>query len=295
MSPRLLCFVALAGAALGCSEEPPPEGPPVDVPEGACGRALFVLATQYQTTSVSVVGWDGEVKSAKILASDSKPPGLSVALSGDVVAPTERVATGQILLIDRYPAGVVTIFDPTTAEVVQQLRVRTGFGSNPQDALFARTNVLYVARYERNPEPGKEPFDEGSDVVVIDPPSGAITQRIDLQPAMAGAAPDIEPHPARMLLRDGKVHVLLAAYSANYQKSDDARLVTIDPTTHTITGHTAITGSRGCAGLAATEDGARFAIACSGTFGGELTPTLDGAGIAIVDRMADGSYAVSSF
>ncbi len=285
----------LALLVLGCSEEPPRRGPPVDVPEGACGRALFVLATEYETTSVSVVGWDGKVKSARILDSDSKPPGLSVGLSGDVVAPTDRVSTGQILLVDRYPASVITIFDPATAQVVRQINVQTGFASNPQDALFAHPRALYVARYERNKKAGEEPFDEGGDVLVIDPGSGAITHRIDLQPAMAGAAPDIEPHPARMLLRDGRVHLLLAAYSANYQKSDDARLVTIDPATHTISGHTVVIGSRGCAGLAATQDGARFAIACSGTFGGELTPTLDGAGIAIVDRMTDGSYAVSTF
>jgi hypothetical protein len=283
----------LALLVLGCSEEPPRRGPPVDVPEGACGRALFVLATEYETTSVSVVGWDGKVKSAGILRSNSASPGLSVALSGDVVAPTDRVSTGQILLIDRYPASVITIFDPAAASVVRQINVM--MRSNPHDALFARPDALYVTRYERKPDAGKEPFDEGSDVLVIDPGSGQITGRIDLTPAMAGAPADIEPHPDRMVLRDGKVHVLLAAYSANYQKSDDARLVTIDPATHTISGHTVVIGSRGCAGLAATQDGARFAIACSGTFGGELTPTLDGAGIAIVDRMTDGSYAVSTF
>jgi DNA-binding beta-propeller fold protein YncE len=290
---RIRYAAGLACLVVACSEDAKPQGPPVDLPEGACGRALFVLSTEYETTSVSIVGWDGEVKSAGILRSNSESPGLSVALSGDVVAPTDRVSTGQILLIDRYPASVITLFDPATSSVVRQINVMTR--SNPHDALFARPDALYVTRYERKVDAGKEPFDEGSDVLVIDPGSGQITGRIDLAPAMTGAPADIEPHPDRMVLRDGKVHVLLAAYSANYQKSDDARIVTIDPTTHAITGHTVITASRGCAGLAATQDGARFAIACSGTFGGQLTPTLDGAGIAIVDRMADGSYAVSSF
>lgn len=284
---------ALAAVLFGCDDEPPPEGPPVDLPETACGRALFVLSTQYTSTTVSVVGWDGEVESAGILRSDSKPPGLSVALSGDVVAPTERVSTGQLVLIDRYPASVITIFNPAESSVVGQINVQKL--SNPHDALFARPDALYVARFQKNPTPGDEPFDEGADVVVVDPSASAIVGRIDLTGAMAGAAAGIEPHPERMLLRDGKVYVLLNAMSANFTMSDDARIAVIDPMTDTLVDHIVVTGSRGCAGLAATPDGARFAVACSGTFGGSLTPTLDGAGIAILDRGPDGVLAVSGF
>ncbi len=288
MSRRLYC-TAVAAVLVACDDGLPPPGPGVDVQEGPCGHALYVLATNYESTSVSIVGWDGSMLSAGVLRSSDAAPGLSVALSGDVVAPTERVSSGELVLLDRYPASVITLFDPATTEVSRQINVQTGFAANPQDVIVARPDVLYVSRYERNLNPGQVPFDDGSDVLVVDAAAGEVTARIDLAAAMSGAAADLLPRPNRMLHRGGFVYVLLNPSSASFATSGDARIAVIDPSSDTLVGHTVLTGARGCLGLAASPNDERLAVACSGTFGGSNTPSLDGAGIHIFERAPDGS------
>ncbi len=273
----------------GCDAQEAPPVPGVHVEEGPCGRALYVIATDYQSSSVSVVGWDGAVLGRGLIDSGSEDAGLSVALSGDVVAPTDRVGAPWLLLLDRYPASVVTIVDPARAAVDRQINVQTGFASNPQDALLARPGALYVTRYERNPAAGAAPFDAGSDVLVVDVEAGAPIGRVDLAPAMAGAPAGILPRPWRMLARGGYVYVLLGAYSASFSETADARVAVIDPETDRILHHVVLAGSRGCAGLAASPDASRLAVTCSGTFAGTSTPSLAGAGVYLLDRAPDGA------
>ncbi len=291
MKPRPIAL--LVSFAVACDGAAPPPGPGVDVPEGPCGHALFVVATDYQSSSVSVVGWGGEVLSAGMIHSGTEQAGLSVALSGDVVAPTDRVGAGQLLVLDRYPASVATLIDPVEAAVTEQVNVQTGFASNPQDAVFARPDALYVSRYERNPAPGKVAFDAGSDLLVVTLPDAAITGRVDLGPAMVGAPAEILPRPGRMVARGGLVYALLSAYSADFKTTGDARVAIVDPEADTVVGHAVLAGARGCSGLAASPSGARLAVACSGTFGGTGTPDLSGAGVVVLDRGVDGSLVES--
>jgi hypothetical protein len=282
----------LAVALTACDPpEPPPDGPAVEIAEGPCGRALYVVATDYQSSSVSIVGYDGAMLSASMLSSASEAPGLTVALSGDVVAPTARAPGARAVIVDRYPASVVTLLDPARAEVELQINVQTGFAANPQDVIEARAGVLYVSRYESNRMPGAVPFDQGGDLLAVDPGTGAVVGRVDLAAAMQGEAADILPRPSRMIAAGGRVYVLLSAYSADFTKSGDARVAVVDPVNDTLVGHAVLQGSRGCSGLAVSPDGARLAVGCSGTFGGTSTPTLDDAGLVVVRRADDGSVS----
>lgn len=283
------CMLSVAAllVAAACDLSSSPPGEKVEVGEGPCGHAMFVVSTDYLTISVSVVGWDGEVLSAGMIRSEGS--GLSVDFSGDVVAPTERFALGRLLLIDRYPASVLTLVDPTKAAVEAQINVQTGYALNPRDALLAREDTLYVSRYNRNPEPGKEPFDAGSDVLVVSVAKGEPVGRIDLQGAMAGAPEGILPRPDRMVSRGGFVYVLLGAYSADFTTTSDARIAIVDPTRDEVVGHVVLAGARGCSGLAASSDGSRLAVSCSGNFGGTSKPDTTGAGVFVLDRGPDGS------
>lgn len=271
----------MAFALLGCDPEPNEPAQGVDVPEGACGHALYVVTSDYQSTSVAIVGYDGEVLSRSILSSASESAGLSVPLSGDVAAPTSRTSSRQILLMDRFPAGVLTFLDPTVPEVTRQITVQTGFNANPQDVLELEER-LYISRYELNPNPGAEPFDRGSDVLVADAADGALIGSIPLDAAMQDAPDVFLPRPSRMIAIDGLIYVLLSAYSADFTLSDDGRVAVIDPANEEVVRHVVLAGARGCSGLAVSPSKARIAVACSGTFAGASDPSIDDSAIVVL-------------
>jgi len=99
-----------------------------------CPAALVVANSDFTSTNISVLSPAGSVLSESIISSASAPPGLTTALSGDVVFPLEPTP-GVIVLIDRFPNSVVTSVDPSTAMVMKQLPVGTGFAANPHDYL----------------------------------------------------------------------------------------------------------------------------------------------------------------
>lgn len=278
----------LASLLAGCgdSEATPPAG--VDVPDGPCGHALVVVNSDYQSSSVAIVGYDGEVLSSAIVSSASETTGLSVPLSKDTVLPTTRITGGDVLLLDREQA-VLTVLDPISATVTRQIKLATGFnGANPQDVLEVGPDKLYVSRYGANANAGAEPFDAGSDVLVVDRDSGEIDGRIDLASAMAGAAEGILPNPSRLVKRDDHAFLLLSAYSKNFSMSDDGRVAVIDATNDEVASFAIVTGMRGCSGLAIAPSGGRLAVGCSGTFGGDLVPSLDDSGVVVFSVGANG-------
>jgi hypothetical protein len=276
--------VVLALTSACNAPDPLPSTGGASLDEGPCGHGLFVITSDYQSTSTAIVDWSGIVHSARLIGSGSSAPGLGAALSGDVVAPTERVESGRIVLIDRFPAGVLSFVDPETAEVLHQTSLGTGFAANPQDYLELGGGVAYVSRYESNASPGAEAFDEGSDLLILDDDGRRIAGRVDLSGALEGADPELLPRPSRMLRLDESVVVLLSAYSRSFTLSGDARLALVDPMTHTVTGWAALPGARGCSALARSPSGARIAVGCSGSFGGTSTPTLDDAGVVVLRR-----------
>ncbi|MCC6527744.1 MAG: hypothetical protein IT373_34180 [Polyangiaceae bacterium] len=284
------CTRAVLGAAalvlapaLGCGVPTPPAGTGGGTfPEGPCGRGLVVVETDYQSTNVALVGGDGATLSGSFLSSASAPPGLVAPLSGDVVVPTAPVTGAELVLVDRYPAAVLSWVELATATVRAQLDVSTGFASNPQDYLALGPGEALVARYEDNPTPGALAFDGGSDLLVIDPSVPSITGRVDLRPAIE--VPGYLPRPARLVATaGGRVFVLLSAYAPDFKSSLPSRLAEIDVASQALVGVTVLGDLHGCAALAPSEDGTRLAVACSGDFGGDSLPTVGASGLALVD------------
>lgn len=275
-------LLALASACNAPDPLPSTGGASLD--EGPCGHGLVVVTSDYQSTSTAIIDWSGVVHSARLLGSGSSSPGLGAALSGDVVSPGERVESGRVVLIDRFPAGVLSFVDPKSAEVLHQTSVGTGFAANPQDYLELESGEAYVSRYESNASPGAESFDEGGDLLILDDDGRRIAGRVDLGRALVGADPELLPRPSRMLRLGERVVVLLSSYSRSFTVSGDARLALVDPETHTVTGWVALPGARGCSALARSPSGARIAVGCSGSFGGTSTPTLDDAGVVVLRR-----------
>jgi hypothetical protein len=228
-------------------------------PSAECPRALAVVSSDYTSTNVSVASTAGRVLSESLLSSGSAPPGLTTALSGDVVLPLARPTSGRLVLIDRYPNSVLTWVDPKTAGVIGQLGVGTGFGANPHDYLEVSPEKAYVTRYETNPAPGKEPFDAGGDLLVIDTKRLVVTGRVAL-----AAAPDGSylPRADHLLLQGNEVWVILQRMNADFTSTGDTRLVGVDTTKDAVTWTVDLPGLAGCGGVARSPSGDVVALSC---------------------------------
>lgn len=273
-------------STLSCSSYTPPRDTGgVTLGPGACG-ALLVSSTpsDWSSTSIAALGFDGAVKSATMLSSHSATTGLSAPFSGDTVVPTSATRAPEIVLIDRYPAAVLTWVDAASGRVQGQLSVQTGFSSNPYDYLQVAPEKAYVTRYDDNPKPGREPFDGGGDLLIVDPVKHAIEGRLDLHPALEDEGGSIQPRPSRMIEVDGRVYVLCAALSADFKTNGDSKIVTIDPSTDAVLDVTTLAGSHSCLGLAVSPDGSKLAVSCSGDFAGGNDPSLDTSALVVLDR-----------
>lgn len=280
---------AMVVATTACdAPAPPPSTGGTTIPAGPCGRGLVVVSSDYQSTNVSLFDWAGAELSSSVVSSGSSAPGLSTALTGDVVAPTALQTGARFTLLDRFPASVLTWVDVESGEVSQQLSVQTGFSANPQDYLEIFADKAYVSRYEPNPSPGEAPYDEGSDILIVDPLAPAITGRIDLDFAVEGLGADHAPRPSRMLLAGDRAYVLLSPYSLDFVESGDATVAAIDTATDAVVASLRLTGLRGCRGLALSPSGGSLAVGCSGSFEGTSSPSLDDAGVVVVDLVPAG-------
>jgi len=236
-----------------------------------------------------LVANDGEVLSSSFISSASAEAGLSAALSGDVVLPASPQLSEELVMLDRYPASVLTFASVETATVRAQLDVSTGFASNPQDYLWLTPKRAFVTRYERNTDPGLEPFDGGSDVLIVDPSQPAIIERIDLVAAMADA-PEFLPRPGPMIAHEGYVHVLLSAYAPDFSSSGASRIATVEAESGAVLAVTVLDGLHGCSGLARSplvdaqgvSQPLMLAVSCSGGFDGSAQ-ALAQSGVVVLD------------
>jgi len=275
----LLAALAVACGAPGVT----PDAQGVTGQPGPCGRGLVVVQSDYQSSNVSLLDFAGKVLSPSLLSSSTVSEGFGVRLSGDVVPASSPQTGPEIVLIDRYPAGVLRFVDLARAQVTAELSVATGFRANPQDYLSLAPDRAYVARYESNANAGRQAFDAGGDVLIIDPSLPAITGRIDLTPALAGEATRFSPHPARLLNVAGRIFAVLSAYADDYSSAAESRLIELDPVTDTLRSTLVLDGLRGCTSLAVSPDERTLAVACTGDDLRSTQPKLDGSGLALID------------
>lgn len=248
-----------------------------------CPRGISVINTDYQSTNVSLMDISGEVLSRSFISSASTLPGLSAPLSGDVTPPSGRAAGDELVLIDRYPASVLTWVNLKTGQVRAQLSVATGFAANPHDYVQVAPDKAYITRYEPNHNSGREAFDAGSDLLIIDPSAAKIVGRVDLMPAMASAGAAFFPRADVALLAGGSLYVLLAGYSGNFVTSAESRIVKLDIETNSISEVLVLNGLHGCISMAASPDERLLGIGCAGEFGGSSDPAVEDSALVFVD------------
>jgi hypothetical protein len=259
----VLGFCVLA-TACGAKAPASTGGFQLDPSAGACPAGYVVSDSDYTSTNISALSADGVVLSSSVISSGSAPPGLTTALSGDVVFPSAAPASGKLLLIDRYPNSVLTWVEPSTGAVIQQLAVGTGFAANPHDYLELTPNKAYLSRYESNPTPGQLPFDAGGDLLIVDPTGNEVTGRVELASEPDGA---FLPRADHLLAVGDQVWVSLHRFDADFKTAGDARLVGVDSTSDAVAWTLELPGVANCGGVARSPSGKLVALSCSGVSG----------------------------
>jgi DNA-binding beta-propeller fold protein YncE len=252
-----------------------------EVPAHGGAAGLAIVSGDHMASAISLLApGQAMVAAGSCLDSGSKPPALSATLSGDVVLPSQPQPRHELLVIDRKN-GALTWMDPTNCTVLRQFSV--GAWSSPQDVVGLDTKA-YVTRYNTNPGNAAE----GSDVLVIDPKTGATLKTIDLRPwatAPIEAGKTILPYPTRAVLLGGKIFVALNELSAAFDGSGPGRVIAIDTATDTVTAAIDLSTLGNCGGIeVAPGDKPAIIVACGGPFGDPKQ--IDRAGIAWIDDPA---------
>lgn len=228
-------------------------------------RGIVAVHSDYQSASISLLDREGKVVKDACFNSGTGGPGLLMALSGDVALPSQISGTSPITLIDRSYAALTWI-DPVTCAPLRQLAVGTGFVANPHDYVELSPSKAYVTRYEQNAAPSAAAgdFDEGSDLLIVDPTRAKITGRIDLGLV---APTGVLPRPDRALLVEGKVFVSLNASNAKYSANATGRLVVVDPTLDQVVATVDLPGTKNCGAMAYEPTSKKLLVACTGDYG----------------------------
>jgi hypothetical protein len=289
-------WVTLSGCALAslpaCGDDITTDNTPaIAVPPAG----FAVVNSDFVSTSVSLLDQaTGQVTNGDCIDSGTRAPGATLALSGDVVLPSQAQPGNRVVTIDRGNAALTWI-DPATCTPERQLDVSTGFDANPHDVIGVSSTKAYVPRYKHNPAPTADPadFDDGEDLLIIDPSIPAITGRIDLS-SYAVQIPGtlIQARPDRGLLVGTTLYVVLQNLDADFTAASQGRIVAVDTTTDRVTRTIDVTGLKNCSRLSYVEATQVLVVACSGAFSdadqvagsGAVSFDLSGASPVEIDR-----------
>lgn len=108
-------------------------------------------------------------------------------------------------------------------------------------------------------------FDEGDDLLIIDPSKPAVTGRIDMSAhATTVAGATLQARPDRALLANGLVYVTLNSLAADFSVAGAGRVAIVDPAADTVAGVIDLPDQTGCSGLAYVEATKRLYVSCGG-------------------------------
>lgn len=296
----LLGVLASIGAS-GCDVEPRHEDTTCQSFAGAVGdRGVVVASSAYSGSSVvSLLSWDGTVKTSSLWSSARREPGLSTALSGDIGAAWAPDPRGDVSIFDRE-TGVLSWISPTSCALTTETRAGD-FRSNPYDVVTsASLGRSFVVRYDQ-----RAGGEEGGDLLVLGEDRQTPIGRVDLRSFVADE-PTAGPHPARAVLVGDDVYVVLQGFygpSTGYEFALDATVVKIDGRTLQPTDSIRISGVKNCGGMIATRavgaapDPASpttaLLLSCTGVYVAPVAERLAASGVVVVD-LSNGKMAVQA-
>jgi len=256
---------------------------------GGPAHGVAVIGCDYASSSLALLEpVAGDLVTEGLLHSGSATPGLSVALSGDVVLPSASPVGDALVLIDRYPAGVLTFLAPTTGEVLGQLPVARGFAANPQDVLAWSPSRAFVSRYEANPDPQAAPGERGDDLLVIDPGRREVLGRVDLAPLLASVGSEgVQARPGRLARAGGSLWVALGHLSRRFDVAGDALIGQVDPEAGVALRALVVPGVANCTSIAAVDD-EHLVAACCGLVQEGRAAQIARSALLAIDAPTDG-------
>jgi len=243
-----------------------------------CPRGLAVVLSDYASTQVALVDPSGQTESESLISTaSSRTDGLAFALSGDVVLPSTRPESGLVVLLDRFGTNVMTFIDPYSGRVLHQLPVGTGFESNPHDYLEFQGRG-YVARFGHNTDPGREPFDGGGDLLVLDLDPPQIAGRLEI-PSSSG----LPSRPTALSPVGEEIIVTIARIALDFRTTGAAALVVVAPTEERVIETLDLEPYKNCSRATLSPNRQVLAVVCSGALDqdGEVAD-LGGSGILLL-------------
>jgi hypothetical protein len=291
---RSLCLGLLSSlAAWGCDVETRPEDTSCQAFAGEIGdRGIVVASSAYDSSSVvSLLSWDGTVRTTSLWSSARRDPGLTTALSGDIGATWTPDPRGDVSLFDRS-TGVLTWISPSTCALTTETRVGD-FRSNPYDVVTSESLArTFVVRFDQRAD-----GEEGGDVLVLGADRITPIGRVDLRSFVADE-PTARPHPARAVLIGETLYVVLQGFfgpSTGYEHAVDATIVKIDARTLQPLDSIRLSGVKNCGALLATRavgaaEGApldTLLLSCTGVHVAPLAERLAASAIVTVDLSTD--------
>ncbi len=251
--------IAVATLLLGCNVTAASTTGGVDLPaRGDCPRGVAVVSSDFQSSELALLGPSGNVKSAAFMSSASTAASnLAAPLSGDVSVAPARSRPGELVIIDRFGTDVLTFVDTRTSVVRAQLPIGTGFEANPQDYLELGEHLALVPRLGENTSPGRQPFDAGSDLLVVDPSVPGIIDSWPL-PRKDG----YWPNPVAVTPLGADVLVTLQHARANYSGMADGELVALAISDGHLRYRLPLSGLKNCGRAELSPSGDLLAVAC---------------------------------
>jgi hypothetical protein len=251
---------AAAWLLLGCNVTAASTTGGVDLPaRGDCPRGVAVVSSDFQSSELALLTPAGSVKSAAFLSSASTAAtSLAAPLSGDIGVASARSRPGELVIVDRFGTNVLTFVDTRTAIVRAQLPIGTGFEANPQDYVELSEHLALVPRLGENASPGRQPFDAGSDVLVVDP---SVPRIIDAWPMPRKDG--YLPNPVALTPLGADVLVTLHHARANYSDMAESELVAISIVDQRLRYRLPLSGLKNCGRAQPSPSGSVLAVACS--------------------------------
>lgn len=279
---RTICCALLL---LGCNVTPGRVTGGVDLPErGDCPRGSAVVSSDFLSSEVALLAPNGDVKSAAFMSSASTAAtNLAAPFSGDLSIASARSRPGELVVVDRFGTNVLTFVDTRTAVVRAQLPVGTGFEANPQDYLELSEHEAFVPRLTENASPGREPFDGGSDLLIVDPSVPEIVDALAM-PHRDG----YRPNPVGVIQLGGDVLVTLQHARADYSGMAESELVAVTIAEPRVRYRLPLGGLVNCGRAELSPSRERLLVACSSFIDRQgAVPEPEKSGLLLLDAVSD--------
>lgn len=268
---NLLSILSLVLLAQACH---PVTSDIISLDAGVAGRRVAIVNTDYRSASVSLFdATTGTLVKDDCVNSGTAQPAPALSLSEDVVFPSAPQAGGQLVLIDRGNA-TLTWIDPNTCVPSHQLSVGgsglASFQSLPQDLLSISATKAYVTRMGKNPTPSAQAddFDEGDDLLIVDPSVPSVKGRIDLsgEALLAATGEATQAMAGRGVVVGHFAYIAITSFQAGYQKAGHGRVTIIDTDTDAIVGRLELNDFKNCQQISTDPGQTVLVVGCGGVY-----------------------------